>query len=376
MQNSIRDYFHLMRVGTSIADPTVPFDNDFHLLGLDETESDQQIAQKAKALAAIRSNEVEKRGMANAGKRLDILLRDKINQAGARFDGSPDKVREHRNELQRDRDRRLIEFAKDLCDSGKWTAQQGTDMLEILAYRIGITPDRVARAVSDAMQTTGQWSAVPGGSRLAPPPPPPTPPLRVSNESVSVGSLKVPLWGLIPAIGLALGVINGWAGLAFGLAFLLLALGRANAERNLNPRAPTGNHLKWGLINAGVASVPLVVLLIFHPGATASSSKWAGDWETDWGKMTFRAGSSQVTAQYETRGGSGKAELKPSAARQLDGSWCLGTCTPPNGTGRLRLVLDENERTFKGWFTYGLDSPIQAGDDAENQISGRRKATK
>jgi hypothetical protein len=365
-----------MRVGTSIADPTVPFDNDFYLLGLDESESDHLIAQKAKAAADIRSNEVEKRGMANANKRLDILLRDKINQAGARFDGDPAKVREHRDELQRDRDRRLIDFAKDLCDSGKWTAQQGADMLETLANRIGITPDRVARAVSEAMQVAGQW-AVPGmGTVTPPPPPPPPPPLIISAESVSVGSLEIPLWGLIPVVGLALGVINGWAGLAFGLAFLVLAWGRANAVRNLTPRAHTGNHLKWGLINACVASAPLVVLLLFHPGASASSAKWAGDWDTDWGKMTFSAGSSRVTAQYETRGGTGKADLKAANARQLDGSWCLGSCTPPNGTGRLRLVLDENEQTFKGWFTYGLDSQIVIGDDAENQISGRRKATK
>jgi hypothetical protein len=375
MQNSIQDYFHLlMRVGAPTADPTIPFDNDFHLLELDENESDLQIAQKAKAAAAIRSTFVEKRGMAYASKRLDILLRDKINQAGARFDGNPANVKEHRDELQRDRDRRLIDFAKDLCDSGKWTAQQGADMLETLANRIGITPDRVARAVSEAMQVAGQWSAVPGTSTVAPPPPPP--PLIISAESVSVGRLEVPLWGLIPVVGLALGVINGWAGLAFGLAFLVLAWGRANAVRNLTPRAHTGNHLKWGLINACVASAPLVVLLLFHPGASASSAKWAGDWDTDWGKMTFTAGSSRVTAQYETRGGTGKADLKVSNARQLDGSWCLGSCTPPNGTGRLRLVLDENEQTFKGWFTYGLDSQIVTGDDAENQISGRRKATK
>jgi len=368
MPNPIRDYLHLLGVGSSTADPSIPFENEFYLLGLDESDSDLQIALKAKEAAATRSHDVDRKGQANQNKRLDVLVRDKINQAGARFDGQPENVKSHRDELNRLRDRRLKDFSKDLCDSGKWTAEQGADMLETMASRIGITPDRVQKAVADATQIC-QWSSSPSGGT--------PPPKYSSSDSVTFGGKEVPLWWLILPIGLALGLIDGWAGLAFGIAFLFLAWGKANAEKRRNPAAPSRQmmNFQWGLVNAGVASLPLLVLLIWPPGA-GDSAKWAGEWDTDWGKMTFNAESKKVTSHYQSRTGPGKVDLKSSNERQLDGSWCLRSCTAPNDTGRLRLVLDANGQSFKGWFTYGLDSEITVADDAENQIVGKRKAPK
>jgi hypothetical protein len=369
MPNQIRDYFQLLGVGSSTGDPTIPFDNEFHLLGLDESESDQQIALKAKAVANTRADVVDKRGQAQ-NKRLDVLLRDKINQAGLHFDGQPAKVAEHREELHRMRERRLKDFAKDLCDSGKWTSKEGADMLETVASTIGVVPARLQKAVSDAVQSAGQWKID------GPPPPPPLPPPAIppiAGNVVAVGRWTISLWWLILPIGLALALINAWAGLAFGISFLILAWGKANAERRLGGAATT-RHLQWGAINAAVASLPLLALLAFGPAAVAPAAKWAGEWDTDWGKMTFAVNSSRVTAQYESRTGGGQADLKTTNERQLDGSWCRGSCAPPNDTGRLRLVLDESGQAFKGWYTNGVDSEVKQGDDPAYQVNGRRKA--
>lgn len=272
MQISIQDYFNLLGVAKPTADPTVPFENEFHLLGLDESESDQEIAAQARAAATPRSDNIERRGMAHAGKRLDILLRDKINQAGARFDGNEAEVRKHRDELQRQRDRRLKDFAKALCDSGKWTRQQGSDALESLAATIGITPEYLRGAVEEALRSAGQWAASP--SAPAPPLPAPRAP-QLLDDSLAVGSLRIPLGGLIAGVGLAVALLHGWAGLVFGLAFLAIAWGRYHTERQVSSLAPAARHLKWGAVTAGVASVPLLLTLIdrmeiayggaFHP---------------------------------------------------------------------------------------------------------------
>jgi hypothetical protein len=364
--NQIRDYFYLLGVGSYSPDPTVPWDNEFHLLGIDENDSDQQIAQKARAVATTRSHEVDRRGQANANRRLDILVRDKINQAGTRFDGQPAKVAEHREELYRLRERRLKDFAKELCDPGIWTEEQGTDMLETLAAMIGIAPDRAQKAVSEAVRSAGQWAS-PSPPIVIPPPPP-----VVASDVVAVGRRTIPLWVMLPPIGLGLGLINAWAGLAFGLAFLVLAVGKSNAERLLGGAAPTRN-LRWGVINAAVASLPLLALQILPP-ASAPDPRWAGEWETDWGKMTFAVQSNQVTTQYQSRTGEGRADLKATRERQLDGSWCRGSCAPPNDTGRIRLILDETGQAFKGWYTIGLESDLKQDDDPAYQVNGRRKA--
>lgn len=373
MSDEVRDYFNLLGVGSLTPDPTIPFDNEFHLLGLDESESDIQIAQKARAAALTRADFVNKRGMVMQGKHLDIRLRDKINQAGLRFNGQPAKVADHREELHRLRERRLKDFAKDQCDSGKWTAKQGTDMLTTFASSIGVSPDRLQKAVAAALQSAGQWLSetpstppLPTASQLLPK----TVPVVV--DSVAIGSKLIPLWAMIPVIGLGLGLINAWAGLAFGLSFLVVALGKAKAERKLKARA-TMQHLRWGTINAAVASLPLLVLPIFQPAMSAPEAKWAGEWDTDWGKMTVTVNSDRVTAQYESRTGGGKADLKATNEHQLDGSWCRGTCAPPNDTGLLRLVLLESGHAFKGWYTIGLDSEINQGDDPAYQVNGRRK---
>jgi len=365
--NQIRDYFYLLGVGSSSPDPTVPWDNEFHLLGLDESESDHQIAQKAKAAAVTRSHDVNRRGQANANRRLDILVRDKITQAGVRFDGQAVKVAEHREELHRLRERRLKDFAKELCDSGKWTEKQGTDMLETLAATIGIPADRVQKAVSEAVRSAGQWSSA--GQPIITSPSAPQP--ANAGDVVALGRRTIPLWLLLPPIGLGLGLISAWAGLAFGLAFLVLAAGKANAERRLRGAAPTRN-FRWGVINAAIASSPLLALLILT-ATSAPDARWAGEWETDWGKMTFAVHSNQVTTQYQSRTDEGRVDLKATNERQLDGSWCRGSCAPPDDTGRLRLVLDESGQTFKGWYTIGLDSEIKQNDDPAYQINGRRK---
>lgn len=364
MQTDIRDYFLRLFVGESSADPTIPFDNEFHLLGLDENESDLQIAQQAKARADKRSYEVDQRGKALMGKSLDILLRTKIMQAGLRFDGQPAKVAEHREVLHRLRERRLKDFAKDFCDSGKWTAKEGTGMLETIASTISVAPDRLQNAVSDAVQSAGQWTTgtIPSAPTSLPP--------VVAGDVFVVGSLTIPLWALILPIGLALGLINAWAGLVFGIAFLVLAWVKANAEHKLVGDTPSRS-LRWGVINAVVTSLPLLVLLAFRPGAVATEAKWAGEWDTDWGKMTFAVKASRVTAQYESRTGGGQVDLKATNERQLDGSWCRGSCAPPNDTGRLQLVLEESGQAFKGWYTNGLDSEIQ--HDPAYQVNGRRK---
>lgn len=374
MQTDIREeYFRRLFVAESSADPTIPFDNEFHLLGLDETESDLQIAEKAKATADKRSYEVDQRGKALMGKGLDIMLRTKITQAGMRFNGQPTNVAKHREQLHRLRERRLKDFAKALCDSGKWTAKQGTDMLETVASTIGVAPDRLRKAVSGAVLSAGQWlpdsGDTPAHSGSTPPLPGPT---QVVVDSFAIGSKTIPLWAVIPPIGLALGLVNAWAGLTFGLSFLVLALGKAQAERNLKVPATT-RHLQWGALNAAITSLPLLALLILQPGADAPGAKWAGEWETDWGRMTFSAKSNGVTAQYESPTGSGKVDLKTTNERQLDGSWCRGSCAPPNDTGQLRLVLDESGQTFKGWYTNG-DSEVKQGDDPAYQVNGRRKA--
>jgi hypothetical protein len=366
--NQIRDYFHLLGVGSTTPDPTIPFDNEFHLLGLDESDTDQQIAQKAKAAAASRSHEVDRRGQAYQNKRLDILLRDKINQAGMRFDGQANHVQEHREELHRLRERRLKDLAKDLCDSGKWTAAQAKDMIETLASTIGVAPDQLQKAVSDAVQSAGQWMT--GTTPSAPPPPPVVP--VVASDVFVVGRLRVPVWRLLLPIGLALGLINAWAGLAFGLSFLVLAWGKANAERKPGGSVTT-RHLRWGGINAAVASLPLVALLVSPYATVAPDTKWAGEWDTDWGRMTFAVKSSRVTAQYESRTGGGQVDLKATNERQLDGSWCRPSCASPSDTGRLQLILDESGQTFKGWYTDGLDSEIKQSDDPAYQVNGRRK---
>jgi hypothetical protein len=81
-----------------------------------------------------------------------------------------------------------------------------------------------------------------------------------------------------------------------------------------------------------------------------------------------------VIAEYESRTGDGRADLKATNEYQLDGSWCRGSCAPPNDTGRLRLVLEESGQAIKGWYTIGLDSEIKQSDDPAYQVNGRRKA--
>lgn len=377
MTYPIRDYFQLMSVGSATPDPSIPFDNDFHLLGLDESESDHEIAQKAKAAAADRATAVDRRGQAHANKRLDISLRAQISQAGARFDGSPSKVAEYRGELHRLRERRLKDFAKSLCDSGKWTEKEGGDILEVLASTIGTAPDKIQTAVSSAVQT-GKWASSssrtssPTSSSTSAPSFPPTSAVPIQpGHSVAVGNLTFPLWFLVVVVGLAIGLIDGWAGLVYGLSFLFLAIGKANAERRLGAKVMTA-HIRWGAINAAIASLPLVAML-FLPSLNGPASKWAGQWNTNWGPMIITLKGTRVTANYESPTGAGRAELAVTNERQLDGSWCRESCTPPNDTGHLRLLIEDNGKAFKGWYTIGLDSEIKQENDSAYEVKGKRE---
>jgi hypothetical protein len=200
------------------------------------------------------------------------------------------------------------------------------------------------------------------------------------TDSIAVATWRFPIWYAIVFLGLVLEAINRWAGLAYGLTFALLAVGNGIAERHIDAGAFRRN-LLWGGLNAGLAGalglVGLIAILI-APGGSAPTPAWAGEWDTDWGKMLISDGAGGITATYESRTASGRAELRQGKDKDnqpvLDGKWCLGTsCDTATQKGLLLLVMGKDGRTFDGYFTYSLDGKVEANDSSGNLIVGRRR---
>lgn len=256
-------YQNLLSIQSSSMDPTVPYYNDFHLLGLDESSPDGEIAQQALAEANTRGVKVDLIGQAQEPS-LSILLRNTINQAGMRFNGNAQAVRDHRAELNKRRTTRLKEVAKSLCDQGKWTEKEAKEILDPIAMSMGVQQASLDEAVEAAV-LTGLWA--PPGTVSSPPPPSPSPSpppgaRPASNflfERLSVGKLDIPLWIVLPVVGIVLGVVNGWTGVAYGLLFLICAGGLVIWERRAGGARPERN-LVWGSVSLGAACLPLMVL--------------------------------------------------------------------------------------------------------------------
>jgi hypothetical protein len=275
-------FFGQMGIDASSLDPTVPEYNDFQLLGLDESLSDAEIAQKAAAAATARLNTVQMHRTVDLNT--SGPLQADIQDAGLRFDNKPQEVERHRDELNRKRTDRLKEIAKPLCDAGICTEAQAKDILRRSAERMGFHPEAALDAAIDEAVKIGLWSATPGPPPPPPPPPPggqtvPGPSSRAKTadnflfESLRVARFRIPFWTALPVMGIVLGVINGWAGLAFGVLLVFAAGAVALWERGAGGRHPRRN-LLWGGAGGLCASLPLAVFSFLpHEGTLAPAER-------------------------------------------------------------------------------------------------------
>jgi hypothetical protein len=164
-----------------------------------------------------------------------------------------------------------------------------------------------------------------------------------------------------------IGLLDARAGIAFGVALALVALGKWNAARVRHAAAPAD--LRLGVLNVAVAVVFAVVLAV-RPGGASDSAWWAGQWATDWGAMTISPSGGGFAVTYTSAGASGTATLSRLGDGQLEGKWCRNACEPPNDSGRLRLQLSSDGESLEGWYSNG-DGPIVTSDP-NFALRGRR----
>ena len=269
MQREIESYVnHMKLVGLDPSwrsDPTIPFYNDFYVLGLDEGLSDDQIVSEAQQVYKKQADKVDRIGRAQGDVRFDAALRATIVQAGQRF-ANRKAVKDYRVELNRLRARPLKEVAKALCDEGRWTEAQGREILEAIAPRLGVQPDAMAAMVGDAVKSAGLWQTP--GTASPPSLATPSPATATDNllfDTLAVAGVSIPFWLVLPILTLVVAWLDVAAGLACGVLLLACAGGLAWREHLAGHSRPTRN-LAWGGAALIVALLPSVGSVVAELG--------------------------------------------------------------------------------------------------------------
>jgi hypothetical protein len=106
-----------------------------------------------------------------------------------------------------------------------------------------------------------------------------------------------------------------------------------------------------GFLTAGCTS--LLPSTSGVPGASAAPTPWAGEWNSDWGIMTFSQNGDQVTGTYTHDNGKVKGTVKGNT---LTGTWSESpSYSPPNDAGDFVITIAADGKSFTGQWKYGSD---------------------
>jgi hypothetical protein len=100
-----------------------------------------------------------------------------------------------------------------------------------------------------------------------------------------------------------------------------------------------------------LALVFVLFLSILQSNVYAQEYSWAGEWNSNWGKMVFTQSGNVVTGTYTHDSGKLTGTI---SGNKLIGTWSeAGTYAPPNDAGDVELTMSEDGKSFTGKWRYG-----------------------